>query len=75
MSIEIPVYSMAGQVVDHLTVDESALGGTPNMELVRQAIIMYEANKRVGTASTKGRSEIAASGSKVWRQKPQIDRI
>ncbi|MCK4283169.1 MAG: 50S ribosomal protein L4 [Candidatus Brocadiae bacterium] len=67
--MDIPVYSMAGQVVDHVAVDESALGGKPNMELVRQAIIMYEANKRVGTAKTKKRDEISASGRKVWRQK------
>lgn len=71
--MDIPVYSVAGQVVDHVTVDESALGGKPNMELIRQAILMYEANKRVGTASAKTRSEVASSGAKPWRQK-HVDR-
>jgi len=30
---------------------------------------MYHANKRVGTASTKGRSMVAGSGKKLFRQK------
>jgi len=67
--MEIPVYSMAGQVIDHVAVDESALGGKPNRALIRQAIIMYEANKRVGTASAKTRREVAGTGRKPWRQK------
>ena len=67
--MEIPVYSIAGQVVDQLTVDECALGGKPNMELIRQAVLMYEANQRVGTAKAKTRSEVSGSGRKPWPQK------
>jgi large subunit ribosomal protein L4 len=67
--MEIPVYSIAGQVVDHLAVDEAALGGKPNMDLVRQAVLMYEANQRVGTAKAKTRHEVAGSGHKPWPQK------
>lgn len=67
--MEIPVYSIAGQVVDHVTVEESALGGRPNMDLLRQAVLMYEANRRVGTASVKTRSTVAGTGAKPWAQK------
>jgi large subunit ribosomal protein L4 len=67
--MDIPVYSVAGQVVDHVTVDTAALGGKPNMALLRQALLMYEANKRVGTAKVKTRSTISGSGAKPWRQK------
>jgi large subunit ribosomal protein L4 len=67
--MEIPVYSMAGQQVDRFQIDEEALGGEPNMELVRQAIVTYEANQRVGTADVKRRGEVSGSGRKPWRQK------
>ena len=67
--MEIPVYSVAGQVVDHMTVDEAALGGRPNMELIRQAILMYEANQRVGTAKTRTRGEAKRSDHKPRPQK------
>lgn len=67
--MDIPVYSIAGQVVDHVTVDTAALGGKPNMALLRQALVMYEANKRVGTAKVKTRSTVSGSGKKPWAQK------
>ncbi|NLW51027.1 MAG: 50S ribosomal protein L4 [Candidatus Brocadiaceae bacterium] len=67
--MDIPVYNIAGQVVDHVSVDAAALGGKPNMALLRQALLMYEANKRVGTASVKTRSTVSGSGKKPWRQK------
>lgn len=67
--MEIPVYSIAGQIVSHVTVDEEALGGKPNMDLLRQALIMYEANRRVGTAQVKTKETVAGSGRKPWRQK------
>lgn len=67
--MEIPVYSIAGKVIDHVTVDESALGGRPNMALIRQAVLMCEANRRVGTAQTKTRAQVSGTGRKPWRQK------
>lgn len=75
--MEIPVYSVAGQVVDHVQVDEDALGGKPNMALVHQALVMYEANRRVGTSSAKRRSDVVpirprgggTAHQRPWRQK------
>jgi len=68
-AMDIPVYSIVGQVVGHVSVDEAALGGKPNMALLRQAVLMYEANRRVGTAKVKTRSTISGSGRKPWSQK------
>jgi large subunit ribosomal protein L4 len=67
--IDLVVYNKDGQEVDNLKVDESALGSSVRYPLLKQAIVMYQANKRVGTAATKGRSMGAGSGRKLFRQK------
>lgn len=67
--IQLAVYNTQGQEVDSLNVDESALGGRVRYPLLKQAIVMYRANKRVGTAATKNRNMVAGSGKKLYRQK------
>jgi len=67
--IDLAVYNTDGQEVDSLKVDEAAFGGSVRRPLLKQAIVMYHANKRVGTAATKSRSMVAGSGRKLFRQK------
>ncbi len=67
--IDLSVYNRDGQEVDVLKVDELLLGSSVRYPLLKQAIVMYHANKRVGTAATKGRSMVAGSGVKLFRQK------
>ncbi len=67
--IDLAVYNKDGKEVDSLKVDEAALGGKVRYSLLKQAIVMCHANKRVGTAATKSRSMVAGSGRKLFRQK------
>ncbi len=67
--IDLAVYNAEGQEVDSLKVDETALGSTVRYPLLKQAIVMSHANKRVGTAATKSRSMVAGSTKKLFRQK------
>ncbi|HUS73987.1 MAG TPA: 50S ribosomal protein L4 [Sedimentisphaerales bacterium] len=67
--IDLAVYNIDGKEVDSLKVDESALGGLVRYPLLKQAIVMCQANKRVGTAATKGRGMVVGSGRKLFRQK------
>jgi large subunit ribosomal protein L4 len=67
--IELKVYNRSGQEVDKLSIDETVLGGAVRHALLKQAIVMYHANRRVGTVKTKGRSEVAGSDKKLFRQK------
>lgn len=67
--IKLPVYNREGKEVESLKVDESTLGGRVRYALLKQAIVMYHANKRVGTAATKGRSMVEGSTRKLYAQK------
>lgn len=67
--IDLAVYNKEGNEIDKLKVDESVLGGSVRYPLLKQAIVMYHANKRVGTAATKGRGDVAGSTIKLFRQK------
>lgn len=67
--MELSVYNRSGEEIDKLNVDESVLGGAVRYALLKQAIVMYQANRRVGTVKTKGRSEVAGSDRKLFRQK------
>lgn len=67
--IDLPVYNKDGQQVESLKVDESVFGSSVRHLLLKQAIVMYQANKIVGTAATKNRSMAVGSGRKLYRQK------
>jgi len=67
--ITLDVYNSSGDKVDALQIDEQVFGGKVKHALLRQALIMYEANKHVGLASTKTKSEKRSSNQKLYRQK------
>jgi large subunit ribosomal protein L4 len=67
--IDLPVYNREGQEVETLEVDEAVFGGQVRYPLLKQAIIMYHNNKRVGTAASKSRGMVAGSTRKLYRQK------
>jgi large subunit ribosomal protein L4 len=69
---ELSVMNVAGEKATQsgtAAVDPANLGGKVRTRLVHEACIMYEANKRVGTAKTKTRAELAYANKKPWRQK------
>lgn len=67
--LDVPVYNPDGEQIDTLQVDEKAFGGTVNVKLLKQAVVMYHANRRQGSAATRSRSLVAGTGAKAFRQK------
>ena len=67
--IKLSVHNTDGEEVESLKVDEAVLGGSVRYSLLKQAVVMYHANKRVGTAASKSRSMVAGSSKKLFRQK------
>lgn len=50
-------------------VDLSSLGDKVLYRTLKEAVVMYQANRRQGTRSTKTRKEVAGTGRKPYRQK------
>lgn len=67
--IDVPVYSMDGKQSGSRQIDPDILGGQVNSKLLKQAIVMYRANMRQGTSTTKSRSMVVGSTRKLFRQK------
>ena len=67
--LDVPVYDTEGKQVDTLKVDEKAFGGTVNVDLLKQAVVAYHANRRQGTFGTLSRGMVEGSTRKPYRQK------
>ncbi|MHC4987174.1 MAG: 50S ribosomal protein L4 [Planctomycetota bacterium] len=67
--IDVKVYNREGKELEKVQVDEALFGGTVRAALLKQAIVMYHSNKRVGTAATKSRGMVDGSTRKIYRQK------
>lgn len=66
----LQVYSQAGQPTgETFSVDLSQLADRVNKVLLHEAVVMYQANLRLGTAKTKSRAEVSGSGKKLFKQK------
>lgn len=67
--MDVPVINMKGVEVGKLSIDASKLGGEINPALIKQAYVMYHANRRVGTVRTKNRHAVEGSTKKIYKQK------
>jgi large subunit ribosomal protein L4 len=65
--VEVKVYS--GGSVSSRDVDVSRFGERILGRTLKDAVVMYEANLRQGTAKTKSRGEVAGPNAKLWKQK------
>jgi large subunit ribosomal protein L4 len=63
------VYNQSGQNIGQIEVSSDIFETVINQGVIHQVVVMHLANKRVGTASTKRRDEVAGSGRKLFRQK------
>ncbi len=67
--MQVPVYSLAGEVVDQIEISDNVFAVPFNQAVVHQALVSQQANARQGTASTKSRGEVSGSSRKLFRQK------
>ena len=67
--LDVPIYNCDGEKVDTFKVDEKLLGETVNAPLLKQAVVAYHANRRQGSAATRGRGMVRGSTKKMFKQK------
>lgn len=67
--MEKKVYSIDGKELRSITLDDNVFGLPVNEDVIYYAITNELANKRVGTACTKTRSEVHGSNAKPYKQK------
>ena len=65
----VSVYTMEGNEVGTLELNDAVFGVEVNEHLVHMAVVRQLANKRQGTQKAKTRSEVSGGGRKPWRQK------
>ncbi|MFH1077221.1 MAG: 50S ribosomal protein L4 [Pseudomonadota bacterium] len=63
------VYNINGDKVSEVELVSTIFDVTVKNHLIHQVVVAQLANKRAGTASTKGRSLVSGGGKKPYRQK------
>jgi large subunit ribosomal protein L4 len=67
--MELKLLDAQGKATASVKASDESFGREFNESLVHQIVVAYQANGRMGTRAQKGRSEIAKSTKKPWRQK------
>jgi large subunit ribosomal protein L4 len=65
----LPILDAAGKSKGTVELAPDVFGGPLKMAVLHQAVVRELADRRTGTHSTRGRSEVRGGGKKPWRQK------
>ena len=65
----LPVFDRNGAEVGRYEIDPDEFAPRVCKQLLHDAVVMYETNQRQGTVKTKGRSDVAGTTKKMYRQK------
>ena len=67
--MKLTVKNINGKDSGELQVKFPLVEGGKGTQAVHDVVVAYQANQRMGTASTKTMGDVAGSGKKPWRQK------
>ncbi len=67
--VDMNVHTVEGEKIGAIKLNDELFNAKINKHIVHQIVKRYLSEKRRGTASTKGRSEVRGGGKKPWRQK------
>jgi large subunit ribosomal protein L4 len=69
MTMDAEVKNLKGETVKTVQLPAEIFEAPINEDLMHQALVRQLANARLGTHSTKTRSEVSGGGKKPWKQK------
>ncbi len=67
--VSLTVFDRTGAEVGSYDIDPAELAPRINKQLMHDAVVMYQANSRQGSANNKTRAEVRGSTQKMYRQK------
>lgn len=67
--VDLPFFDKDGKSAGTVSIDEKVFGDIVKKKLLRDIVVIYETNKRIGTVATKRRGEVEGSTRKPWKQK------
>jgi len=67
--MELAVTTLAGKSAGKIKLKDDVFGLEPRADILQRMVQYQLAKKRAGTHQTKGRSDIARTGAKMYRQK------
>ncbi|HKZ07340.1 MAG TPA: 50S ribosomal protein L4 [Methylomirabilota bacterium] len=65
----LPIVDASGKSKGTVELADAVFGGAVSVPIVHQAVVRELADRRAGTHSTRGRSQVRGGGRKPWRQK------
>ncbi len=69
MATTVDVVNAKNEKVDQIDLPEGIFAAPVKPHLLHEVVRMQLANRRQGTADTKGRSDVSGGGKKPWKQK------
>ena len=67
--MELAVTTLAGKSAGKITLKDDVFGLEPRADILQRMVQYQLAKRRAGTHQTKGRSDVAKTGAKMYRQK------
>ena len=65
----LPIFDMAGKEVGSYEIEWTEIAPEIKNQVLHDAVVMYQANRRQGSFRTKSRAELSYSTRKLYRQK------
>lgn len=65
----VDVYNLQGKKTSQMELNEDVFNTSIKAHVIHEVVVSQRLNRRSGSASTKSRSEVRSSGTKLWRQK------
>ncbi|MCA9139769.1 MAG: 50S ribosomal protein L4, partial [Planctomycetales bacterium] len=65
----LPIVNEAGQEVGKYEIDTAEIADRVSKQLLHDAVVMYQANNRQGSHSTRTRGQVSGTNKKMYRQK------
>ena len=65
----LTVYDAKGSEVGKYEIDPAEIAPSISKQLLHDAVVMYQANRRQGSHKTKSRAEVSGTSKKMYRQK------